>query len=37
MIAMVFFPYVFGFNPFSWYLDLTAGNLGNLMFPFRIS
>ncbi len=37
MIAVVFFPYVFGFNPFSWYLDLTAGNLGNLMFPFRIS
>ena len=37
MIAIVSFPYVFHFNPFSWYLDVTAGNLGNLLFPFSIS
>lgn len=37
MIVIVVFPYVFGFNPFSWYLDATAGNLANLLFPFRIA
>ena len=37
MIAVVVLPYVISFNPFSWYLDVTAGNLANLMFPFRIS
>lgn len=37
MIVIVVFPYVFGFNPFSWYLDVTAGNLANLLFPFRIA
>lgn len=37
MMVIVFFPYLFGFNPFSWYLDATAGNLANLMFPFRIA
>ena len=36
MIAVVVLPYVFNFNPFSWYLGVTAGNLGNLMFPFEI-
>ena len=36
MIAVVVLPYVFNFNPFSWYLGITAGNLGNLMFPFEI-
>ena len=33
MIAMVVVPYVFHFNPFSWYLGATAGNLFDLMFP----
>ena len=37
MMAMVFLPYVLHFNPFSWYLDVTAGNLGNLLFPYPIS
>lgn len=37
MIAVVALPYLFDFNPFSWYLDLTAGNLANLLFPFRIA
>lgn len=37
MIAVVVLPYVIGINPFSWYLDATAGNLANLMFPFAIS
>ncbi len=37
MIAIIALPYVVGFNPFSWYLDVTAGNLGNALFPFRIS
>ncbi len=25
--------YVFNFNPFSWYLGVTAGNLFDFMFP----
>lgn len=33
MIAVVVLPYVFHFNPFSWYLGVTAGNLFDLMFP----
>ena len=37
MIVIIVLPYAVGFNPFSWYLDVTAGNLGNLLFPFRIS
>lgn len=37
MITIVVLPYVFGFNPFSWYLDITAGTLADLMFPFDIS
>lgn len=37
MVVIVFLPYVAGFNPFSWYLGATAGNLANLMFPFRIA
>lgn len=37
MIAVVVIPYVFDFNPFSWYLNVTAGNVANLMFPFRIA
>lgn len=37
MICVIALPYLFHFNPFSWYLNATAGNLANLMFPFRIS
>lgn len=37
MIAMIALPYIIGVSPFSWYLDATAGNLANLMFPFPIS
>lgn len=36
MICVVALPYIIGVNPFSWYLDVTAGNLANLMFPFPI-
>ena len=36
MIVIVLFPYLFHFNPFSWYLGATAGNLANLLFPFVI-
>ncbi|WP_165060668.1 MULTISPECIES: site-2 protease family protein [unclassified Adlercreutzia] len=37
MLCVIAMPYLFHFNPFSWYLDVTAGNLANLIFPFRIS
>ena len=37
MIAVIALPYLVGFNPFSWYLDVTAGNVANAIFPFRIS
>ena len=33
MIAIVVLPYAFNFNPFSWYLGVTAGNLFDFMFP----
>ena len=36
MIAVVLLPYLIHVNPFSWYLGATAGNLGNLLFPFRV-
>ncbi|MCI2242688.1 site-2 protease family protein [Adlercreutzia faecimuris] len=36
MVAVVLLPYLIHVNPFSWYLGATAGNLGNLLFPFRI-
>ncbi len=37
MICIIVLPYIIGFNPFSWYLDVTAGNLANALFPFTIS
>ncbi len=37
MIVIIALPYLVHFNPFSWYLDVTAGNLANALFPFRIS
>ncbi len=33
MICIIVLPYVIGVNPFSWYLDATAGNLADLMMP----
>lgn len=33
MIALVVLPYVLGVNPFSWYLDATAGNIASLLMP----
>lgn len=33
MICIIAIPYVFGFNPFSWYLNATAGNLAELLIP----
>lgn len=36
MICVIVLPYFVHFNPFSWYLNSTAGNLANLMFPFKI-
>jgi Zn-dependent protease len=37
MIAIIVLPYVLNVNPISWYLDVTAGNLANLLFPFKIA
>ncbi len=37
ILCVVVVPYVVDFNPFGWYLNVTAGNLANLMFPFRIA
>lgn len=31
MIAIVVLPYVLGVNPFSWYLNATAGNLSDFL------
>lgn len=37
MICIIALPYIIGFNPFSWYLQTTAGNLANALFPFLIN
>ena len=34
MILIILLPRAIGFNPFSWYLNVTAGNLYNLLFSF---
>ncbi|MGI6217519.1 MAG: site-2 protease family protein [Coriobacteriales bacterium] len=36
MIVLIICPYVFGFDPFSIYLNATAGNLGNLLFFYAM-
>lgn len=36
LVVIFIIPYLLPFNPLSWYLDLTAQNLANLIFPFRI-
>lgn len=33
MICIIVVPYIIGVNPFSWYLDATAGKLADLMMP----
>ena len=35
MVVVVLVPYIFHFNPIGIYLDFTAGNLAQLLFPFR--
>ena len=37
ILCVVVLPYLIHVNPFAWYLDITAGNLANLMFPFQIA
>lgn len=33
MICIIVLPYITGFNPFSWYLQATAGNLAHVLMP----
>ncbi len=35
MIAVILVPYILHFNPIGIYLDATAGNVFNLLYPFR--
>ena len=37
MVVLIVLPYVLHVNPIGAYLDFTAGNVVNLLFPFRIS
>ena len=37
LLVIVVVPYVFHFNPVSVYLDWTAGNLANLLYPFPVA
>ena len=37
MMIIVLVPYILGFSPIGIYLDATAGNVANLLFPFRIA
>ena len=37
MIVANMLPDIIHVNVFGIYLDVTAGNLGNLLFPFAIS
>ncbi len=36
MIALIAVPYVFHINPIGVFLNFTAGNLANLLFPFPL-
>lgn len=36
MIVVILLPYLLKFNPIGLYLNATAGNLANLMFPFPL-
>lgn len=37
LAVAVLVPYALHVNPFGVYLDVTAGNLANVLFPFRVS
>ena len=37
MVFAILVPYVFNVNIFGVYLNVTAGNLANLLLPFNIS
>lgn len=37
LAVIILVPYVFHFNPIGMYLNFFGGNLGNLIFPFRIA
>ena len=34
MIVVIALPYALNFDPFSWFLNITAGNVFNLLFPY---
>ena len=34
MIVVIFLPYALNINPFSWFLNITAGNVFDLLFPY---
>ena len=36
MIVLIVLPYVLHVNPVGVYLDVTAGNVANLLFPFGV-
>lgn len=36
MIILVAVPYIFNVNPFGWFLDVTAGNIANLLLPYSV-
>lgn len=36
-IILIALPYVFNVSPISWYFDITANNLANLLFPFTVA
>lgn len=37
MICIIALPYIMSISPISWYLDVTAGNLADLIYPFKLS
>lgn len=37
LLLLFVVPYVSSINPISVYMDVTAGNIANLLFPYRIS
>lgn len=37
MMVLVLLPYLFHINPVGAYLDVTAGTVANLLFPYRIA
>ncbi|MGI6591487.1 MAG: site-2 protease family protein [Eggerthellaceae bacterium] len=37
MIVLIVLPQLIGFDPFSWYLNITAGNLANLIYPLQLT